>query len=299
VSDEIPGGLSLEDDGPDPTPAPAAPVAETAAPADPQAPEAPAEPEVDAVEMGGQRYVPVAALQAERRERQALREQANRAVALEQQWREAQPYVEFLRNNPGLLQARQPDPVAATPSGPKEPDAAVVQLARSLDLYDAQGQPDLARAEQIRGLVRSEAQAIARETVEPMQQRSLREQADANFHRVKQTVKTPEGLQPSDDALRAVWEMVGYQDVSDPRVATVMGVLAHGFDAVRGTNKRPASVPVPPPALVTEASGGNPRTRPVLSPMEERIARDKGISATAWAEHTRGYVPGRPTTLED
>jgi hypothetical protein len=293
MSDEVVGGVNLEDDGPplpvaEPTPEP---VAE--APPEPQA-DAPAE--VEAVEVAGQRYVPHAALAAERAKGKALAEKASRVDALEQEWRNAQPYVEFLRNNPDLLKARQPEPVPAPVVAPEaDPDA--LEAARLMDFYRADGSPDLDRGARWLALQEKRAEKIAQARVAPILQQTAQDQAALNFQRAQQ-IKAPDGRSPSIESLQAVWQAMPADLVADPRVAGVLAMTAIGMDAMRA-QPRPVVVPPSSPALVSEPSGGNPRTRPALSALEERIAADKGISATKWAEHTRGYQPGRATQLED
>src|SRR4051812_12249195 len=59
--------------------------------------------EVDAVEVGGQKYVPVGALISERKQRQAAEKEAAKVSELEAYARDSKPYVEFLKANPGLI----------------------------------------------------------------------------------------------------------------------------------------------------------------------------------------------------
>ena len=91
------GAVSLEDD-PAPAPAPGPPAEP---PPPPVAAVPDEEPEPDQVDglLG--------ALRATRAENKALKQTAARVAELEQQVNQARPYVDFLRTNPGLMQARQ------------------------------------------------------------------------------------------------------------------------------------------------------------------------------------------------
>src|SRR6266446_7224290 len=102
----------LELDPDQPATPPAAPPATPPAPeTPPTAP--PAEDEhPESVDVAGKKFVPVAALIGERKQRQALQEKAARVDELEQFAREAKPYVEFLKANPDLLKPKEPAPPA-------------------------------------------------------------------------------------------------------------------------------------------------------------------------------------------
>lgn len=293
MSDDDVIGTNLEDDGPA-IEAPA-PVAEQ--PAQEAAPDAPVDDraaEVEAVEVGGQKYVPAGVLKALREEARTLKERAAQADQLEAQWRDAQPYVEFLRNNRDLLiQRQQPEPVA--PAAPQaDPDA--LEAARLMDFYKPDGTPDTDKGARWLALQDKRGERIADARVRPILQQTAQDQASLNFQRALQ-IKDANGESPSLESLQAVWQAMPPDLVADQRVAGVLAATALGLDRMRTPRK--ATVPVPPPALVTETSGGNPRTRPLLSPLEERIAAERGISATKWAENTRGYQPGKATVLED
>jgi len=129
-----------------PAPPPGAPPV---APAPPPAPAPPAAPSPedehpDSVDVAGKKFVPVAALIGERKQRQAFQEKAARVDELEQFAREAKPYVEFLKANPDLLKSKDSAPPAAGAAPPA--DAQAELLAKTLDLYTADGKPDLSRA---------------------------------------------------------------------------------------------------------------------------------------------------------
>ena len=285
--------MNLEDDGPAPEPV------EEAAPPAPE-PDAPAPPPVeeepDAVEVAGQRVVPVAAVKELRDKVRQLTEKANKADALEQWQRENEPALRFLQNNKDLLVQRVQEPAPKAPEQPAfDPDAR--EAALLMDFYKPDGTPDDERGSRYLSLQDRRAGRLADDRMRPVLQRTQQEQAASNFQMARQ-IKDVNGESPSENSLRAVWSALPPDLVADPQVASVMAALALGLDRLNGPKRGPA-VAVPPPALVTEGSGGNPRTRPTLSAFEERIAGERGVSATKWQENTRGFTPGRATALED
>jgi hypothetical protein len=178
-----------------------------------------------------------------------------------------------------------------------DPDA--LRAARLMDFYKADGTLDAAKGAEWLALQDERAGRLADERIAPIRQREQAAQSQANFHMAKQTLKAEYGVEPSDEALRAVWQNLGPDLTSDPRVAGIMGILAAGFDTVRNARK---PSPVAPPAsapLLSEPSGGNPRTRPAMSAFEERIAAERGVSASKWQDFTKGYQPGKAMGLED
>lgn len=286
------GLMNLEDDGPVADPAPEAAPIEAAPPeaapvADPD--------EADAVDIGGQKAVPLAVVKQLREKVRDLSEKAQRADQLEAWQRENEPALRFLQNNRDLLIQRvepAPPPQAAPTVDPDALEAALL-----MDFYKPDGTPDADRGAKWLALQERRATRIADAQMAPIRQRSQQEQASANYQLARQ-VKDVNGEVPSEASLRAIWQQMPPELVADPSVAGVMAALALGLDRLNGPKRGPM-VPMPPPALVTESSGGNPVAKPTLSPLEERIAADRGVSQTKWQENTRGYRPGRAMTLED
>jgi hypothetical protein len=180
VADDV---VNLEDETP-------APVAEVP----PEAPPAEAGPaEVDAVEVGGQKYVPVAALIAERAEKKTLKEQAQRASVLEQENAQMRPYAQFLAAHPELM---NPQPRQAP--APQQPvvDAEALQYAKELDLYKADGNPDIEKAQRLIALQDQRAARKATEAVQPYAQSIEQQQSVHNFQNAL-TIKGASGQTPT------------------------------------------------------------------------------------------------------
>lgn len=293
---EEPGVVNVEDDGPAITADDAAEAGTPLAAGAEQAPPVPddeAAAEVEAVEVAGKKYVPVGAVIAERKQRQALQQKADRADELERYVNDSRPYVEFLKANPDILKPRQAPPAPVTFGAPAD-DPQEVALAQTLDLYTPEGKPDTARARTIRTMMTTTAQQIAQQAIGPLHERTHQDQSARNFQ-IALTVKDADGTSPSQESLLQIWRTMPAHQTADPNVASILALTAIGLDRV--TKKKVPAAPVGAP-VVTEGQGGQ-RPRGTLSQLESNVARERGISDTKWQENTRGWVAGRPTTLED
>lgn len=304
MSDE--GLINVEDDAPTPVEAltPQEPASD-AAPDDQTPPvEAQDRPAtVDAVEVGGQQYAPIAALKAEREKRQALEPLARRAQELEAWQQQNAPYIEFLRANPDFLrqQQRQPDPVPA-PSTPQV-DPAAIELAQSLDLYDQHGNPDVARAAKIQAVMAKTAETQARQLVQPFEDQRVQAKAVEGYQYLA-SLKHADGTPIDRQVVDFIWQQAsqepnGMQTLGNPQSVAGLALMALGADAQWKGRSKSAAPAKPAPPVFTEGSGGNPRSAPTVSAMEERVAKERGMTAAAWSENLRGFKPGATNVLED
>lgn len=280
--------LNVEDDEPvAPAPAePAAPAPVAAAPAEP-------EPEGGELEVGGQRMVPLAALHAERQQRQALSVRAAEADRLAAENAQLRPKAEFFDANRQIFERPVPAPVAS-PHLSADPDA--IEAARLMDFYQADGSPDVERGAKWLALQDRRAAGRVAEAVAPMRQQTAQDQSAVNFQRALQ-VKDADGRTPSQESLRAVWSAMPPEYTADQRVAGILAATAMGLD--RMATKTGAAVPLPSVPLVTESIGGAPRTRAALTPLGEKLAKDRGKTQAQWSALGDNYRAGRPTVLED
>ena len=244
----------------------------------------------------GVKYVPVGALKAVREENKALKPLAQRAAELEQQVNEFRPYVDFLRSHPTLLQPQaQQEPVKPSQAD----DPALVELAKTLDLYTADAKPDTARAAKIRELTRLEAQAVAQQAVAPVQEGAWEQAAAQNLQwMVSQTdafgrpleeaaivasVRSIYGALPKGEALRVL---------SDGRVAQLIV-----NDAVARQSKGKPFTPAPKAPttdpLQVEAAGGG--TGPSVS---EDHTRRLGVKHADYEATAKKYKPGQSNVIE-
>ncbi len=266
--------------------APALPVAVPAEPVTPPAEVPPPDPdEQDAVELPAGKHVPLAALKSVRAENAALKAKAAENDSLRSQLAQASPYVQFLQQNPQLMQ-RPVEP----PPAPVGGDPELIELATSLDYYTPQGQPDLERAKRHQGIVQREARKMA-------------EQNDASMRNWQAAVqeKLPNGQPIDQTLLRAAWGEVSRQNpamTADPRVARVIvnTVMAEQWR----TSPLGAQPPAPPgPPVRTESTGANPRQpRTAMTEAEHAIVKDR-MSDEKYATLTKDFVKGRTNVLED
>jgi hypothetical protein len=166
-----------------------------------------------------------------------------------------------------------------------------------LDLYtqDANGQavPDVAKAASILGIVQEVAGQIADSRVLPMVQNTARERSIANYNWAL-TVKDPVTGKPlQKELINEVWKSMPIEATAHPEIAKTLVFAAAGMERM---NQQ--AVPAPPagPPVVTEGVGGTPRNRPVLSQLEQNVAKERGIDHTKWAENTKGFQSGRTVT---
>lgn len=284
---------------------PDVPAIEPPAP-DPQAQEPPPDPVAQASEedipeavevQPGVRVVPVGVVQAQRQEIKALKAQAQRATELEREAGENRAIVEFIKANPQILQGQQQQPQRQEPN--PQDDPALVEYAKTLDLYTQDGRPDTARASKLRDMTRQEAQSIAQQTIAPMQEASHAQQAaqnlqwmaslkDANNQPLEEqyiieTVRSVYGNMPRADAIKIL---------ADPNVAQVLADTALGRQA--RMKKTTTAVPAPQaPALHVEAAGGGT----ALNVSDDHVRR-LGISPKQYQETGKKYQPGRANSLE-
>ena len=278
------------------TPEPIAPVA--AEPVVPVVPEPPPDPdEVGAVEIQGGKHVPLEALKAARAEAKQAKEAASKLPALEQELAQLRGSLQTYQQVSAQLQQQRPPATPATP----QTDPRLVQLARSLDYFKADGTPDLDRAATHRELVREEARQMAQEMVGPLQQQNHLTASQANFHQAVSMV--PENIRAKvTPQLQQFWQTLPANMTADPRVAAAMPALAIGLDYMQGGGSKlpPQPPPNAHPPLVTEGLGSVPRRAgPSLTEAEQAVIRSRGMSEKTYLEHTKGFVKGRTNTLEE
>jgi len=294
MSDE--GLMDLEGEAPEPVAA--APVSEAApVEAAPEAPPAEAD-DLETVELNGQRVVPVSVLKALREERNSLKDRAAKADQLEAQVRELAPYAEFIRNNQGLLQARQPEPSPQAPAAPEsDPDA--VEAARLMDFYKPDGSLDAEKGAKWLSLQDRRASKLADQRVAPILQRTYQDQAELNYQRALALKDPNTGESLDRRVFQELWNTMSAEEQANPHVAAVVAAAAFGMDRMTAKPRQKVVAPPPNAPIVSEASGGVPQNRPSMSRFEESVAKERGIAPSKWQEHTKGYQTGRPSALED
>lgn len=279
----------------DPTPAPEPAAVEAPVPA---ATDAPADPvEAGAVEMQGGKYVPLAAVNEAREKARLYKEKADLYDQSAQYVQSVRPYIEFLQANPDLMTRtqQQTQPSAVTTTQPVDEQAE--ELARTLDLYTADGKPDIKRAQKIRTMVSTTAEAEAEKRVKPLQDSTLRERATHNYQRALVT-KAPDGRVPNRQVLDALWARTDPSITATEEGASALVATALGLSILHGGAAAPPQ-PVITPPVVTETAGSKVPGRPSMTALDEKIAGMRGKTADEWGKLTRTFNPGRPSVLED
>lgn len=259
----------------------------------------------EAVEITpGEKYVPLSAVKALREELKSVKALAQKANQLESELNAARPYVDFLNKNQHLL---QPKPEAPPPPPDPSTDPTLVEYARTLDLYDAAGQPDVKRAAKLREMTRAEAQAVAQAALAPMATQTNEQRAAQNLSHIMATAKDANGQALEEQYLTAAVRSVTGQVprdqavkiLADPQVANLLALTALGLQASHKKGTPAAAVPAVPapgPVLETERPGGSAQVQ--MTEESRRLMRSAGISEKQWTESAKKYVPGRANVLE-
>lgn len=279
---------NVEDDAPPPVFTP-----QTPEPVAADAPPAPSDPdEAEAVDLPAGKHVPLSALKTVREENKSLREKAQQAETLAAQLAHLQGQLQSYQQVTQQLQQTRP----ATPQ-PQAQDETALKWARSLDLYtqDANGQavPDVAKAQALLGIIEQVAEQKAAKYVTPIAEHTARA-ASAQNYRWALAQKDQNGRQVPKAVIDEMWSKMPLEHTAQPEIARTLWLTGLGM-TVANQAQQPA---IPPPPAVTESVGGNPRTRPVMSELEQKIAADRGIKPETWTEHTKGFKPGHTTVLE-
>jgi len=317
------GTVSLESETPPIVGPPVAAAAATPAPAEPppEPPPAPVEPEDEPVEglvqdARGQRLVPLQALQQTRQELKAAKALVAEVETLKakaaqgeqvQTWVEqVRPLLDKLKARPDVVQAimaGQPVPGVAAPEPPKvDPDEALLpkqeaeDLARTLELYTPDGQPDVTRARKVAALMRRSADDETARKLAPVMA-SMAQGQSGTLKAQYATVKDKQGRTVNPQVLDQLWNIVPPELVArDPQVAGVLYYAAKGYAAHHGLDE-----PTPPPRapILSEASGGERRAAPSLTTFDQAIRKAMQVSEKTYAETGSRFKPGAINVLED
>lgn len=312
MSEQAPASLNLEDGTeavgaalvtpaptPEPTPDPPAP-----------APVAPAtedtDPEGTIEATGGVKFVPLDAVKAERARRKEAEKSAAEKEALAQQLadkaakydqteaylRQAQPIIETLRQRPELIKLAQQPPPPEPTAGPLT-DQEAVEYAKDLDLYKADGTPDIARAQRLAARQQSLAERQARQAVAPIYQQSAIQQSAMMRQAILQ-MKDDAGNAKYDPAvLDQVWKLVPPEESAKPEIASALATFADGLMYQRSRGR----VVAPPPPVVTESVGGG-KPAAQLDGTAEAMLRASGLTRKDYTAMRSEYKDGHTNSLE-
>ena len=274
----------------------------------PETPEATDDPEPEGtVEIPTGKVVPLQALQAERgkakeakAEAETLKQQmalykaaAEEYEALKPKLAEAMPIIEAVRKRPDLVRlANEPPPAPVEPAGPLSAQEAV-EYAKDMDLYKADGTPDVERAQRLAARQEAIAAKQAQRFVAPFEAQTAQRQAQEMFQQVA-TMKDTQGRTVDPNALKQIWGSVPAELASRPEVASVLYYAAKGYaehHAKAGREAAPAIVP-------TESLGGSRGEAAPISEIESRFIKAADIKPAEYQKMSARFQPGRVTVLE-
>lgn len=245
-------------------------------------------------EGGKVKYVPLSALAGARAELQKVKaalETAKagsaRAQQLEQQLTTLQGQVDQLLPIAQAYQAA----VQQAPAQPQEMSAderaELEDLARTMDLWDAQGQPDIAKAQKAAAIFDKRAGRQAQATVAPIHQQTEQSRATYNLQRAMNT--DINGVKADPDILKGLWarpEMRALAATDEGAKHLLVQAVGMTVVAGKGTPKAQArtaagqftaTTEIPPP-LHTEKAGGKDVAAVPLTESEKQVAKDLGLT---------------------
>lgn len=255
-------------DGDEPTPAETPPV------------ETPAPVEEDPVEVQGKKMVPLGVAEKLRGERQELKdqlEQGKTKLAQQDQWIvQAQPILQRMQAEPKIAEWVRTGALPST-SPPEATDPALESMAKTLDLYDPSGKPDLARAKALQAFVKQEAQTLVDDRIKPLATRTAQGAASVNYEKLKAT-RLPDGSTVDPEILDHWWNALGVDHTQDPNVAATALLQAIGHQVMTGKAFAKPVARQAQPALVTDTAGGK-GGRVTLTDVHLKIAKEMGVEA--------------------
>jgi len=215
-------------------------------------------------------------LRAERQTRKQLEAELMQARVQQQQM---QPLLERVMTDPSIMT------LLTQQRGGQQVDPELAELAQSLGLYTAQGQPDLQAASRVLGFVDRRAQAHAQQIVGPVQQQSIH-QAAQSVHQQAMSAGVNAGIKP--ETLDQVLRLLPPELLVQPNVAALAVAVAAGVERMQGG-------PGYRPPLMTEGIGGRPRTAALPTALQNvlkaRGMNEKDIQTSAGKFQPGGFNP--------
>lgn len=256
---------------------------------------------------GKVRYVPASALAGARGELKELKGELAKAREGSAKAQQLEARIDELSAQIAQIapKAQAYDAALAAQQAHRDPDptddAEAIELAQTLDLYTAEGKPDIAKAKRTLALMDKRAGALAEAKVAPLAQHTVQSMSNVMLARAKAT-KAPNGAAPDPKILDQVWSRL------DPRLtATVDGAkqawnAALGFTmatqeaqpaqrAPNGQFTKKDDIPAP---LHTEKAGGRdlPDGGLALNDKERAYIKKAGMTEKEYLESAKN-MPGR------
>lgn len=243
------------------------------------------------VQHGGktEKMVSVSTLVANRKAARAAREtERARADAAEAALAKVNGDVEKLTPLLKAMQTR-PDLVehamrGTRPSAVEHPandaaDPEMIELAKAMDLYDADGKPDAARAARINATFEKKADAKAEARVAPIINGQVAQRAEANktllYGWAKDGHVSKAGVDKAIAMLPGAESLLAHDGVRDVIYFIAKGMSPAQAKAAAGVNGD---------VLHTEAAGGRGKASVEIPSFSKRNAERRGKSVTEWSK---------------
>lgn len=208
--------------------------------------------------------------------------------------------IAALQGGAGLQPPAPPAPVAPPqpPAAPEIPAHVLRDLAETLQLYTADGRPDLDQAKRVHvwgeSTARSVAEQIVKQHVAPLNQQMVNGAAQARRAEAMGVlqqfgVDQATGARVIDGLLAENPELL-----AEPSTAATALLMAIGLDAVQRKHGQPPAAPTTPAAVVTPpkvaptfTEGPSVRgTAPTMTAVEIAMAKRAGIKPKDWLAQT-------------
>jgi hypothetical protein len=277
----------------------------------PDADDAALEQETVEIEQHGQtqQLVPRGAVKREREKyKQRANEEKARADRLEQLVTQQSQTLAALAGNPALAaRVERIVPQSVQQAPPMPDDAAYEQLARSMELFDATGAPDIKRAKTIDAFYVGRMQPLVQQGIDnavaPLRQQTAYDKAQANLGSLHQMAAQGKY---SQQVLNQIANAVPQEVLANPEAAAMVHYMAVGLQAeldARAGVVKPAPVAAAP-AVVPNAAQPLITESPVRRVADVQpsgllgyVMREKGITLTK-ARELLGETPSLGTPLE-
>lgn len=253
------------------------------------------------------KVVPLGAVQAERGKRkeaetklaatiaevEPLKQKAQKYDEAAQYLQQAQPIIEALRARPDLVELAKNPPPKQTAKGPLS-DEQAIEHAKALDLYKADGAPDVDRAQSVAKLYAGIAEQKTQQAIAPFQQNAALQASMQNKNYILGLKDGAGNALVDPTALNTVWKDVPPELSSRPEVANLLYLTALGLQTQSG--KAPRSAPTAP--LHTESLGGGKPGPETLTRTDEAFMRASTMPQKEFVQTRNSYKEGQTNSLE-
>jgi hypothetical protein len=257
-----------------------------------------------AVEMGGNKMVPLSALIAAKREGKVSRDRvkelepvAARVTEIGGQLETAQPIINAILNNPKLRAAalREANGTRTTADTTEQPDDAdLTAFAEDSGWYLADGvTPDAARAQRVLSRLDARHGKQTADQIRPLAGMTLNNKASANIAEAMKAEDDNGTPWATRESILEVAKELPPHLLADPAVVNLVLNSAIGMDRRKNRTPKPAEEP-----LYMERQGGGGKAREVaLTAFERRHLESSGISEKDYRASTAKLGTGRSIEL--